>query len=79
MDNMFNIYPNPAQNYIRINFVKECHNIEVRIIDVHGRRVSAKEFSDQLDVTMEFELVPGVYAFMIKADGQEGVVKVVVE
>ena len=73
------IYPNPANDHIQIDLVKECHEIVVGIIDVYGRMVSTQEFSDKRNVTMAIELVPGVYAFMVKADGKDGVVKVVVE
>jgi len=53
--------------------------IVVRILDIYGKMISVYEFSGKRELGLDIALVPGVYVFEIKADGREGMVKVVVE
>lgn len=66
----FDIYPNPAQNVVRIEGIDESLCNEIVIYDVTGRAVKHFEYSNELNVS---ELQTGVY--MIRVIMNDGSVK----
>jgi hypothetical protein len=62
----FNLFPNPADQYIRIEFPKEVHfeSIHLYIFDSHGRTIF--QSSEEVTEINLSGLVPGLYFMVIR-------------
>ncbi|PCJ22662.1 MAG: hypothetical protein COA97_13150, partial [Flavobacteriales bacterium] len=66
-DNMINVYPNPANNYIVIEAEFDMYSSNIQITDIQGKRIPAKILAQNqkslvLDVT---NLSNGLYFLTI--------------
>ncbi len=68
-------YPNPANDYLKINYsLEETENIELTVIDVTGRVVFSKDYGKQNSGTNTLSLnttpfAKGIYVYSINAAG----------
>jgi hypothetical protein len=81
---VFDIYPNPAKEFVRIRIEKlNVSEITVKILDVSGREMLSKKhkvsntdvFSDGLDIR---GFTPGLYQVIVLTDAFHGIQKLVV-
>lgn len=79
LNNVVKIFPNPAKDHVLIDIGKQCKEIEIQVMDINGRMIVAHQSFEKREVQMELNLVPGIYAFHIKADGVKAIINVVVE
>lgn len=64
----FAIYPNPAQNTIRISTSSRAQNqkLEVQILDVNGRMVASHKVAPEEDINLD-RLAKGVYVMKVNS------------
>jgi len=60
------IYPNPAQNEIIVNYLPENNNEEIVIYDIAGKQV-LKESAGETAIDIQ-NLLPGIYLVTIQSD-----------
>jgi len=70
----FNIYPNPASNYITINVEYRMKNTECRIMNVTGQEVFQSSINNQQSSIDISSLSPGIY-FLTLSNGEQTVSK----
>jgi hypothetical protein len=58
--NGFRIFPNPASEYVTINYTEAGSALQLDIIDLCGRKVKQAVFVDQIKLSV-LDLCPGVY------------------
>lgn len=81
-ENQVTVYPNPAKNNLYINKgTLDTENYSVKIIDLNGKTVTAKEFNnsqliEQLPVS---ELSAGIYMCVISTENKQIFKKVIIE
>ena len=83
---IFSLYPNPATNYVLLNFgIAKTANVEAEILDSHGKRVkminksaslSSGNYVQELDVT---DLKPGIYFVKITSNNTPVLRKLVIQ
>ncbi len=75
----FNVYPNPATDYITIESSKP--NIDaIEMYDINGKRILFKDFkSPQISAKVNLNLSPGIYLLKIKSGGEIKSSKIVVK
>lgn len=61
------IFPNPAREYITINFAGEYHQVSFELYDVTGRRVILRQVENGERLNLE-ELQNGIYFYRISAE-----------
>ncbi|HNQ61653.1 MAG TPA: T9SS type A sorting domain-containing protein [Bacteroidia bacterium] len=67
--NHFAIYPNPASSFLTVKTEQIEDNAKVSIIDLSGRVLSIKDFSNQLEISLSIEeLQSGMYLIRIETD-----------
>lgn len=70
---IFNIYPNPAKDYIMI----ESENVEyVEVIDIYGRVITASEINGDTRIEMS-DIAEGVYYVRLFSNGTTTIQKVI--
>ena len=70
---IFNIYPNPAQDFIMI----DSENINyVEVVDIYGRIVSASEVNGKTRIEMS-DFADGIYYVRLHSNGEATIQKVV--
>lgn len=67
----FNIYPNPAKDWVTIEFFKKYEEVEIRITDIGGKLIFETKTSDEVYKINTQELSNGVY-FIQMVDTQKG-------
>lgn len=73
----FKIYPNPAIDYMTLDFPVEFKNSTIEIIDIHGKVVLKQDYVEKtLDVS---QFASGVYFLKINSDLGEKVFKLVIK
>lgn len=81
-ENQVTVYPNPAKNNLYINKgTLDTENYSVKIIDLNGKTLTAKEFNnsqliEQLPVS---ELSGGIYMCVISTENKQIFKKVIIE
>ncbi|MFN7422744.1 MAG: T9SS type A sorting domain-containing protein [Chitinophagales bacterium] len=67
------IYPNPVQDKLNIALPRISKKIELRVYNILGRRVIAKEYSHQENIELNTEDLPsGIYILELEfATGKE--------
>ena len=69
----FNIYPNPTQDVLSVNFTNAKKNIQIEVIDIQGRRVLNKTFvntSNKFSEALNIENISdGIYILSINNGG----------
>jgi hypothetical protein len=75
----FNVYPNPATDYITIESSKP--NIDaIEMYDISGKRILFKDFkSPQNSAKVNLNLSPGIYLLKIKSGGEIKSSKIIVK
>jgi len=76
--NSIELYPNPVENMLTIDFGRCFHNIRFEIKDMSGRNLASEVFNDQevLNYNME-NLTIGIYFISFKTDDEETIIKVI--
>jgi hypothetical protein len=64
------LYPNPAQDIIRINGAAEGMPVLLRIINLQGQTVVARRVEDTLQEVSILQLPPGLYVYTLEAAGK---------
>lgn len=65
-----NIYPNPADDFLKINISNASYkNLEVSIINLQGKVVSYQNIENQEIIINTSDLSQGIYIVKVKADG----------
>tara|TARA_B100001765_G_scaffold184558_1_gene128912 strand:- start:3421 stop:5298 length:1878 start_codon:yes stop_codon:yes gene_type:complete len=76
----FNIYPNPAKNFINVNFPEnlgEAYKIE--LVDIHGRKVYESSTQTQNNEIPVAQLANGLYVLVLKNEsGAKRIEKVMI-
>lgn len=47
------IFPNPADNFIKINLYKSYKSVDVSLIDIYGRKIKSLNYSDEKLIIIE--------------------------
>ena len=72
-DDEFHIYPNPTQDILNVNFTNAKNNIKISLIDIQGRQVLNKNYSNksnQFSKQLNIEnLSDGIYILSINNGG----------
>lgn len=78
--NNFNIYPNPAKDFVNITSKNNTTIDLVQVTDVNGRVVKTKEVSgvENMQLTIS-DLTSGIYFVTVSGDTGSGTTKIVVE
>ena len=82
LDNQISVYPNPAKDNLYINKGNlDTENYTVKIVDVNGKKVSEKEFTnsqlvEELPVS---ELSAGIYMCVISTENKQIFKKIIIE
>ena len=70
----FNVYPNPAGDYIYVNYKlpEESKNIRIKIISINGRVERSIDLKYSVDIKMIrlAELSNGMYFILLEANGK---------
>jgi len=77
--NPFNLYPNPTEGAITIQFEKAPSEFEVIITDSKGQLVSRKQFQQESLVVFEVNQPAGVYFITIQTPEESRTVKTIVK
>ena len=65
----FEIYPNPASSFLTVKAANIEANAKVSIIDLTGRVLSIKDYSNQIEISFSTEeLLSGMYFIRIETD-----------
>jgi len=64
LDENFTVYPNPADNYIRITSDSRLDSYELRICDLTGKLILEKQLTGESTLNIE-HLEPGVYLYQV--------------
>ncbi|MFT5963448.1 MAG: endonuclease I [Flavobacterium sp.] len=75
--NEFNIYPNPSNGNVKINFVNSNGKHSVQIFSVSGQKVFEKEYTNSSSAAVT-NLQKGVYLVKITSDGQSITKKLII-
>jgi len=62
------IFPNPAREYVTINFAGEYHQVSFELYDVTGRRLILRQIENGERLNLE-ELQNGIYLYRISTEG----------
>jgi hypothetical protein len=74
LDAKFAVYPNPTNGQFSIAFESTISEVEITIVDVMGKLVSTKTYSNATTVNLEINQAAGVYYVRLKtAEGQQTV------
>ena len=74
-DSQFNVYPNPAEDQLNIEYSSLSEFVEMTLIDLHGRVVyQSNKPSNNIDIT---ELENGVYTISIKYTNKTSLKKII--
>ncbi len=77
--NKINLFPNPSAGDFLIDFGKQYAQAKIEITDITGNLVFATNVANEAIVPIHFKAAPGVYFVSIHADGEQGVLKLVVD
>lgn len=77
--NTFAIYPNPAKNYIKVNFSEKPELVKIVLYDVLGNIVLENEFRNENEFAINFNLNSGIYYVSVYAKDQKTTQKIIVE
>ncbi|KAA0130199.1 M28 family peptidase [Chryseobacterium sp. SN22] len=69
------IYPNPAKDYLQVEFPKEVKNFRLEISDMNGRLILSRENESKINLA---GLSDGAYMVTLKSDGKTAVRKVII-
>jgi len=75
----FLIYPNPANSVLQIEGIDDLEGMQVEILDINGKKVSAKLLqngSNKIDVS---DLSTGTYLLNLKSDYDQFQTKIIIE
>jgi len=73
LHNEFEIYPNPTNSYLNINFEEQNKVETIQILDVAGKLIkNYNEYVDRINVS---ELANGIYFIQLNANGKTGIQK----
>ena len=65
---LVNLYPNPTQNSVNINFSKPQTNVIIEVINVLGQSISSKKYSNIKETNINIKGATGIYFIKIKGD-----------
>lgn len=72
------VFPNPAKAHVTLRF-SQIFDVSLAVYDMTGREVMSRSAVSQVFAVPTTQLRPGVYAFVIHADGRQWVERVVIE
>ena len=73
------VYPNPNSGVFHLKNVERALITNVEVFDIYGRKVLTKSFNQTLQqVTINSELLPGVYFIHINGKGDPSISKIVI-
>jgi len=67
IESLINVFPNPADEFIKFDFGKEA-DYNITILNSTGKTIYKGKFSDRTFVFNKSELASGMYFFMINSD-----------
>lgn len=71
------IYPNPVSDYLKVNLGEEFKSIDCKIIDICGRTLFHRQFSDQSILSLDIrKLRVGLYFLIVRFDSREAIFKI---
>jgi len=73
LHNEFEIYPNPTNSYLNINFEEQNKVETIQILDVAGKLI--KNYDGYIDRINVSELANGIYFIQLNANGKTGIQK----
>ena len=74
------IYPNPATNFINVNFGGlNFENTTLSLFDIQGRRISKNEASSSNEIINTQNLQNGVYLLVLEKENNKSTFKIVVQ
>lgn len=80
--NGFQLYPNPATDFVNLSLEKAGDQVEVAVYDINGRKVMTKQFNgySNFDEGMDVsQLNSGVYFVKINTQGKNATQKLIVK
>ena len=69
--------PNPHQDALRLDLPMEYDQIELKISDLAGKQIFQGSYANLRSIPLKIDAAPGIYIVRIKADGKNGIVKIV--
>ena len=73
-----NVYPNPVQDYININFKEHYEEVKITIYDMLGKLVLSKKYNSSSDLSLPFHVEKGLYMVKIQSkNNEESTLKIV--
>ncbi len=74
----FRLYPNPAQDKVRIDLGSDAAEVVIRLFDMHGRRIgSLQNFSNNPELDLS-GLSPGIYMVSITSGSNAGIRRLII-
>ncbi|HSH68156.1 MAG TPA: M28 family peptidase, partial [Bacteroidia bacterium] len=75
--NSLKLFPNPATDQFSVDLGRVYQHIRIEITDVNGKLKYAHEVQNEQNIPVQFIHAPGVYFVAVKADNQQGTLKLV--
>ncbi len=73
------LYPNPAQQSVNLNWGQSYAQTEVAVLNVNGQVIWQQSYQNQSQASIDIgALAAGIYAVRIKAEAKEAILKLVV-
>ncbi|MBC8052777.1 MAG: T9SS type A sorting domain-containing protein [Sphingobacteriaceae bacterium] len=74
-DHKFEVYPNPAKDYVSVEYSGRNKSVELYVLDLQGRELTRNVFTkDQIIRQTVRELPSGVYVLQLKDQGTNSVI-----
>lgn len=73
------LYPNPSNGFVNLNFNKIIHHVEIGVRDVSGRLLMQREYFDTGHISLNLEeKISGVLFIQINSEGHQIIKKLIV-
>ena len=77
---LYQVYPNPARNYVTIDMASEQANVTIKLYDLTGNLLRVEELDRLTTTTLDIsEFNPGLFLIQIHNDQINGVARVIKE
>ena len=73
------VFPNPSDGIVTISFKSIKKNVQVDVLDVSGKVIQTENFANGNNFSLELEVNEGIYFLRLRYEGQQKMIKVVVQ
>ncbi len=77
-ENKLKLFPNPAQDEFFVDLGERYANVSIEITDLNGRVRYADKMQNEQIIPIHFSAAAGVYFVSVKANGENGFLKLVI-